>query len=112
MKSCIAALFSNSDNHPDLDAKLRERGVSPVPDENTEGKLTGQYIVLTGKLTAMPRSMAAELIVSLGGNVQSSVTRETTLVIAGEDAGSKLAKAKAAGIKVIGESEFLSLVNA
>lgn len=110
---CIASDISGFfAANPDLDAKLRERGVSPVPDESTEGKLTGQNIVLTGKLTAMPRSMAAELIVSLGGNVQSSVTRETTLVIAGEDAGSKLTKAKAAGIKVIGESEFLSLVNA
>ena len=105
----ITAFFAA---HPDLDAKLRERGVAPAADETHSGVLTGQNVVLTGKLSSMPRSKAAELIELAGGRVQSSVTGETTLVVAGEDAGSKLEKARKSGIRVIGESEFLSLVNA
>lgn len=96
----------------ELDGELRRRGVTPLADVVTEGPLGGESVVLTGKLASMPRSKAAEAIQSLGGKVQSSVTKETTLVVAGEDAGSKLDKAKAAGIRIIGESEFLSLINA
>lgn len=96
----------------ELDGELRRRGVTPLADVVTEGPLGGESVVLTGKLASMPRSKAAEAIQALGGKVQSSVTKETTLVVAGEDAGSKLDKAKAAGIRVIGESEFLSLINA
>lgn len=96
----------------ELDGELRRRGVTPLADVVTEGPLGGESVVLTGKLASMPRSKAAEAIQALGGKVQSSVTKETTLVVAGEDAGSKLDKAKAAGIRIIGESEFLSLINA
>ena len=96
----------------ELDGELRRRGVTPLADVVTEGPLGGESVVLTGKLASMPRSKAAEAIQALGGKLQSSVTKETTLVVAGEDAGSKLDKAKAAGIRVIGESEFLSLINA
>ena len=99
--------------NPDLDRKLRERGVIPEADKINEGGiLSGQSVVLTGKLVSMTRSKAAELIERAGGRVQSAVTKETTLVVAGEDAGSKLKKAQDGGIRIIGESEFLSLVNA
>lgn len=64
-------------------------------------------VVLTGKLTAMGRREAAELIREQGGDTQSTVTNKTTLVIAGEDAGSKLQKAREKNISIIDEAEFL-----
>ena len=67
-------------------------------------------IVLTGKIS-MPRSKAQALIEENGGKVCSSVTKETNLVIAGEDAGSKLTKARSLGIKIIDENEFKRLLN-
>lgn len=112
--SCIAEDITEFfRKNPDLDRKLRERGVTPEADKvNDSGILSGQSVVLTGKLVSMTRSKAAELIEKAGGRVQSAVTKETTLVIAGEDAGSKLKKAQNSGVRIIGESEFLSLVNA
>lgn len=97
--------------NPDLDRKLRERGVTPVADVPTSGAFSGQAVVLTGKLSSMPRGEAAKRIEENGGRVLSSVSKDVTLVIAGDDAGSKLDKAKKAGIRIIGESEFLSLLN-
>lgn len=88
------------------------RGITIIADIKTSGVFDGQNVVLTGTLASMPRNKAAALIEERGGRVQSSVTGETTLLIAGEKAGSKLAKAKAAGIRIIDENEFLSLVNA
>lgn len=68
-------------------------------------------MVLTGTLASMPRAKASELIENEGGTVQSSVTKATDLVIAGENAGSKLDKARKAGIEIMDESAFLSLIN-
>ena len=68
--------------------------------------------MFTGKLEHMTRQQAANIAADQGAEVQSSVTAKTTLVVAGEDAGSKLDKARRAGIRIMGESEFLSLVNA
>jgi len=58
----------------------------------------------------MGRHEAKEIVEKLGGTVNSSVTRKTTYVIAGQDVGSKLVKAKSAGIQVISEDEFLKLI--
>ena len=99
-------------NNSDLDKNLRACGVSPHAEKKKNGILSGEKAVLTGRLLSMTRSQAAAAVEAHGGTVQSSVTKETTLVIAGEDAGSKLDKARAAGIRVIGEKEFLSLINA
>lgn len=89
--------------------KLKASGVSmSVRQEKAEGQLfQGEMVVLTGKLTAMGRREAAELIKAQGGDTQSSVTNKTTLVVAGEDAGSKLQKAREKNIPVIDEAEFL-----
>jgi DNA ligase (NAD+) len=67
----------------------------------------GKTVVLTGGLDSMERKEAEELIKSLGGKPSSSVSKKTNLVIAGEKAGSKLAKANELGIEVIDEAEFL-----
>ncbi len=89
--------------------KLKAAGVSmKVRKEEAAGKLfLGEMVVLTGKLTAMGRREAAELIREQGGDTQSTVTNKTTLVIAGEDAGSKLQKAREKNISIIDEAEFL-----
>lgn len=93
----------------ELVEKLKRAGVATEEvKEDAEGAaFAGERAVLTGKLTAMGRREAGDLIRRLGGEVQSSVTKTTTLVIAGADAGSKLDKARAQGIPVITEEEFL-----
>ncbi len=89
--------------------KLRNAGVlmDEIVEETTGGAFEGETVVLTGKLSRMGRREAGDLIKHQGGDVQSSVTGKTTLVVAGEDAGSKLEKARAKGIPVISEEEFL-----
>ncbi len=89
--------------------KLRNAGVlmDEIVEETTGGAFEGEMVVLTGKLSRMGRREAGDLIKHQGGDVQSSVTGKTTLVVAGEDAGSKLEKARAKGIPVISEEEFL-----
>ncbi len=89
--------------------KLRNAGVlmDEIVEETTGGAFEGEMVVLTGKLSRMGRREAGDIIKHQGGEVQSSVTGKTTLVVAGEDAGSKLEKARAKGIPVISEEEFL-----
>ena len=74
------------------------------------GVFAGQSVVLTGTLPTYKRSQAQELIEKNGGVCQSSVTAKTTLVIAGEEAGSKLDKAKKLNIRIIGEEEFKAML--
>ncbi len=89
--------------------KLRNAGVlmDEIVLEPTGGAFEGEMVVLTGKLSRMGRREAGDIIKNQGGEVQSSITGKTTLVVAGEDAGSKLEKARAKGIPVISEEEFL-----
>ena len=87
-------------------------GVTPLWEEkgDTDGVFKGESVVLTGTLTNFKRSEAQKLIEAQGGVCQSSVTAKTTLVIAGEEAGSKLEKAKKLGIKVIDEETFSKML--
>lgn len=78
--------------------------------EDSHGSLIGLTIVLTGTLPTLSRDEAKALIREAGGNVASSVSKETDLVLAGEEAGSKLEKAEKLGIKVIDEEEFLKII--
>lgn len=107
----IAEYFRAPANLSELEA-LFSLGVAPqTADESPkEGIFSGQSVVLTGTLSAYKRSEAQKLIESLGGVCQSSVTAKTTLVIAGEEAGSKLDKAKKLGVRVIGEAEFAAML--
>lgn len=95
-------------------SKLKAAGVLMEESEKNaaDGAFRGEAVVLTGKLAVMGRREAAELIKKMGGTVQSSVTNTTTLVVAGEDAGSKLEKARTKGLVVIDEQEFLKRVGA
>jgi DNA ligase (NAD+) len=67
-------------------------------------------VVLTGGLSSLSRDDAKAEIERRGGKVSGSVSRKTDLVVAGGDAGSKLAKARELGVKIVGEEEFLALL--
>jgi DNA ligase (NAD+) len=67
-------------------------------------------VVLTGSLSRFTRNEAKELIEKLGGNITGSVSKNTDLIIAGIEAGSKLDKGKELGIKIVDEQEFLQMV--
>ena len=107
----VVAYFRDEGNIEELDA-LFSLGVRPAwnAEAPKEGIFSGESVVLTGTLSGWKRSDAQKLIESLGGVCQSSVTSKTTLVVAGEEAGSKLDKAKKLGIRVIGEGEFAAMV--
>ena len=106
----IVAYFADEDTKEEL-ASLKEVGVMPVYEEKTtEGVFSGQSVVLTGTLSGYKRSEAQKLIEARGGVCQSSVTAKTTLVLAGEEAGSKLDKAKKLGIRIIDEAEFKKMI--
>ena len=96
--------------HKEAIDELKSLGIDPRYVARVGGgKFDGMNVVLTGKIS-MPRSQAQSLIEENGGKTQSSVTKETNLVIAGEDAGSKLEKARALGIRIIDENEFERLL--
>ncbi|MDO4174386.1 MAG: NAD-dependent DNA ligase LigA [Eubacteriales bacterium] len=94
-----------------LIARLREIGVNFNGEQTvTSDKLAGKTIVLTGTLTLFTRKQATEMIESLGGRASGSVSKKTTYVVAGENAGSKLKKANELGIPVLTEQEFQDLI--
>jgi DNA ligase (NAD+) len=74
------------------------------------GKLEGQTYVITGTLPSLSRPRATELIEEAGGRVSGSISKKTTALVAGDDAGSKLEKAKELGVEVIDEAELLRRV--
>ena len=91
--------------------RLHELGVEPVNDlEISSDLFKDQTIVLTGTLVKFSRKEASDLIEKLGGKASSSVSKKTSFVVAGSEAGSKLTKAQELGIKVLNEDEFLELV--
>ncbi len=88
--------------------KLLELGVSPKWEEQKAGgPLEGMRVVITGTLPTLSRQEAEEAVARAGGSASSSVSARTSFVVAGEKAGSKLAKAQALGVEVIDEGEFL-----
>ena len=87
------------------------KGAKPISVEESDSIFAGKTVVLTGKLEQLSRSEAKEKIEALGGNVSGSVSKKTHLVIAGEEAGSKLTKAEELGIEVWDEEKLLVELN-
>lgn len=106
---CICDYFSNRGY---VVEKLLENGVTPIAVKRKEGVFSGKNIVLTGSLRNYTRGEASAVIEKNGGNVQSGVSKNTDYVIAGENAGSKLEKAKKLSVKILSEEQFISLINA
>lgn len=102
--------FADGDNLAEL-KRLEQAGVIAGYADTTVGDLfKGEKIVLTGTLSKYKRSEAQKIIESLGGEVSGSVSKNTTMVLAGEEAGSKLDKARALGIRIIDENEFDEMI--
>jgi DNA ligase (NAD+) len=92
--------------------RLQEKGVKIKKVEKKElGKFDGLTFVLTGTLPTLSREIAKEKILNLGGKVSGSVSKNTSFVLAGEDAGSKLKNAEALEVKIINEQEFLKMIS-
>jgi DNA ligase (NAD+) len=90
---------------------MEYKGAKPVSAQESDSIFAGKTVVLTGKLEQLSRNEAKEKIEALGGNVSGSVSKKTHLVIAGEDAGSKLTKAEELGIEVWDEEKLLVELN-
>ncbi len=112
----IRAFFEDKTNQK-LVEELLNNGVkiqtmsAKEVESRATGKLHDQTFVLTGTLSSLTRDEAKDKIRALGGDVAESVSKNTTAVVAGVKAGSKLDKAKKLGVKVLSEEEFLKIVN-
>ncbi|MGE5396180.1 MAG: NAD-dependent DNA ligase LigA [Chitinophagales bacterium] len=108
----IVTFFSEPANLRMIES-LQEAGVNTRENEvaPSGGPLEGKTFVLTGSLDKMTRQEASELIEKLGGKVTSSVSRNTSFVLAGTDPGSKLQKAQSLGIRVLDEAEFMEITS-
>ena len=102
-------------SHPQslkLISELKELGIKTTHESTKKStRFEGVTFVLTGTLPTMSRSEAEALITENGGKASSSVSKKTSFVLAGSDAGSKLAKAEALGLKIIDEAEFLKMIS-
>jgi DNA ligase (NAD+) len=109
----VSAFFKEPRNHAVLDA-LKAAGVNQVEPNaaNADGVLAGKTYVITGSLPTLSRARAMSLIEEAGGRVAGSVSKKTDALLAGDDAGSKLEKAKELGVEVIDEAEFLRRLKA
>ncbi len=103
--------FFHNKNNLNFIKKLEKNGIIVEKAEKKKrGKLSGSSFVLTGTLSEMSREIAKEKIIALGGKVISSVSNNTSYVVAGVDPGSKFTKAKKLGVKILDGKEFLSML--
>ncbi len=103
--------FFRDKNNLHFIEKLKKNGVIIEKMERVKrGKFSGLTFVLTGTLENMSRDIAKERILALGGKVAGSVSKNTSYVVTGADAGSKLANAQKLGVKILDESQFLKLL--
>ena len=104
----IVDYFADADNLKEIEMLL-EAGVEPICENNVKSDvLQGLTFVLTGTLPHYSRDEMTKVIEENGGKTSSSVSKKTSFVLAGEEAGGKLDKAKALGVKILSEEEFLS----
>ena len=104
--------FFSQEQTKDLIERLKGYGVNMEDEskENEDNRFEGLTFVLTGSLESFTRVEAGNIIEEFGGKVSGSVSKKTSYVLAGEDAGSKLTKAQSLGVKVISEEEFKDMI--
>lgn len=114
MANSVVEFFKEEKNMTVIN-KLKDAGVNTESIKNKDESIVnifeGMKIVLTGTLPTLKRNDAKEMIEARGGKATSSVSKSTTFVLAGEEAGSKLTKANELGVKVIDEAKFLDILN-
>lgn len=108
---CIQNFFADASNQ-EMIHRLKAEGVNMtrILQEGSSDRFAGMTFVITGTLANMERKKAAELIEQNGGKVSGSVSKKTTYLLAGENAGSKLTKADALGVSVISEQQLLEML--
>ena len=110
MAEVIAAFFADPGNGAVLDGLVERVRLQEGTAAPTGGPLAGATFVFTGGLTTLSRDDAQRAVESLGARAAGSVSKKTTYVVAGADAGSKLAKAEALGLTILDEPAFLALL--
>ena len=112
MAKSLESYFS-LDSTKQLISELKELGLQMTPSapKKSGGIFEGKTFVLTGTLPTMTRSEASKLIEQQGGKTSSSVSKKTSFVLAGEEAGTKLTKAQSLGITILTEEQFLEMLN-
>ena len=104
--------YFKEEKHQILIRNLIDLGVNPTSvDNQLSSKFLGQTFVLTGTLPTLTRDEASTMIENAGGKTSSSVSKKTTYVLAGSEAGSKLKKAQELNVKIIDEETFLKMLN-
>ena len=102
--------FFSKDTTKYIVERLKNAGVDTANEiKEVSNEFEGLTFVLTGTLENMTRDEASDMIKARGGKVSSSVSKKTSYVLAGEEAGSKLTKAQALGVKIISKEEFLEM---
>lgn len=103
--------FFEQEQTKDLIKRLKNAGVNMtrLKSDEEDDRFAGKTFVLTGTLEKYTREEASEIIEKFGGKTSSSVSKKTSYVLAGEDAGSKLTKAQSLGVQVISEEEFIEM---
>jgi DNA ligase (NAD+) len=111
MAQSVVAFFSLEPSRA-LVARLAACGINMTAqrDESVDSRFAGMTFVLTGTLPTLKRDEAAAIIEKFGGKTSSSVSKKTSVVLAGEEAGSKLTKAQQLGIPIIDEDEFREML--
>jgi DNA ligase (NAD+) len=109
----IIDYFCNIENITSVKKLLRHLSIGNpnINDVNEEMKFLGLQIALTGKISPMSRDEVKNLLLSGGAKVTSSISKKTDCLIAGENAGSKLEKAKALGVRIIDATELTDFIN-
>ena len=102
--------FFRKDENIRMIEELKSLGVEPAPPaENISDEFKGKTFVLTGTLQNFTRDEASEIIKKMGGKTSSSVSKNTSFVLAGENAGSKLDKAEKLGVIILSENDFIKM---
>ncbi len=111
MAESVVSAFHDK-HFADIVAELKSLGVKMeyAGRETTDNRFEGKTFVLTGTLSSMTRDEAKRIIESFGGKAAGSVSKKTSYVVAGEEAGSKLTKAQSLGVAILNEQEFLDMI--